>query len=653
MTRWSLPGRIPRLGPASALFASALLALATARCGGPVEPGPGVGSATPGRPVTRYIDLLRRYELGGVADRSSVGIEVWSLDGDSRAVLFLESPERLEVGPLRLRGRCVLRFGIAIRERHWERTEGVEFRVSVVHGDGRSERVFQELLRPADLPGPAWLDREVPLPAVADGTASVLFETEPGPGGDSAFDDGGWSSPHLVCEGERIALPEAEPGAPPSVLLISIDTLRRDHLGLYGYQRPTSPALDRFAREAVVFEHCFSPAPYTLPSHASLLTGLPPSRHRAGFDFPWAPLATEVPTLAERFQAAGYRTVAVTAEGLVSRLYGLARGFDEWRELRRANLPSVLPSVFDVLLETSDRPLFLFLHTYDVHGPYRQPEGFRFFSADVEAESDPEAWQRIVDMPYHKYQKLDRFRNVGEVVAAYDSSVRFVDSQLDRLFRYMEEIGVRDRFVIVVTSDHGEALFEAQRYFGHTHTLEDRELRVPLLIRVPGGTAAGRRTGLVELADVAPTLLRLTGVEGSEELPGVVLLPDGDRPAVERKYVLGGSSHLGAVSVRTLGAKLISPPSRGWRQRLALRFGAVGERFSVDWQLYDLVQDPEERRNLYGVESGAAEDLRPLMAALRGAERPGRSTEQARETRERRWQDREAAERLRALGYLQ
>lgn len=621
-----------------------LLLVAALGCGTRSEP---TTSSAP----ARYLDLLRFAETADLPEQQTVDVQVWGLDGDLRATLAQTAPQTLELGPFELTGNCVLRFGIGLRERHWQRSDGVDFEVTLLR-DGSRESIFRESLLPAETPTPRWLDREVAIPTRSDEPFSLQFSTGAGPRGDRRSDHAGWSRPHLRCGGADV--PAAGAGVEkdrPPVVLISIDTLRWDHLGVYGYARPTSPTLDAFADQATVFDSCFAPSPYTLPSHATLLTGLAPEAHRAGFEYPQEPLRPDVATLAGRLAKRGYRTVAITAGGLVSAEFGLDRGFDEWRELRRANLPSVLPAVFDVVGETpSDVPLFLFLHTYDVHGPYEQPREYRHFSVDDEAtrtDLDPETWRGVVDARYHRYQHLERFAGPAEAVAAYDSGIRFVDAQLARLFDYLRELNLFEHAVIVITSDHGESLFERNRYFGHSHTLEDREIHVPLLVRLPGGAAATRISALADLADVAPMVLRLAGVD-ARDLPGIDHLAP-DRPAADpRPWLSGGSSHIGARYVRSLKWKLISPPHEHWTARLDVRFGPTAGLFATGWQLYDLTSSPPEADNLFRDPEDVPGEVRRLMRALREEERPGQRTGDPEPEL-----DAETERELKALGYLQ
>jgi arylsulfatase A-like enzyme len=470
---------------------------------------------------------------------------------------------------------------------------------------------------------------------------SLVLEAGAGPAGDSSFDGAAWASPHLVCEATPIA------SAGRLVVLISIDTLRADHLDLYGYDRPTSPRLGALATDALVFDRAFAPSPYTLPSHATMLSGLAPESHRAGFDFPEAPMPEEILTLAEMLDRAGFRTVGFTAGGLMGREFGFAQGFDEWHQYQRGNLPSVLPAVYDALGDDGGST-FLFLHTYDVHGPYQQPPGQRYFmgaggDGPPRVEADDAAWQEILATPYHKYLELDRFSGAGEVVDAYDSGIRFVDSQLGELFDFLQQAGQYDGAVVVVTSDHGESLYDRQRYFGHSHSLTDQELRVPLIVKLPGSAAVGRRSELVELTDLVPMILRQAGVHMAVELDGRSPLEDVE----PRATVRGASSHLGSVWIRSPDWKVVSEASPSWKKKRLKIFGDVGERFPVAIQLYSLQEDPLELHDLVGLRDTYPDEVRELVSTLRSLEKPGRDSGLEREM------DAATVHNLRALGYLQ
>lgn len=297
--------------------------------------------------------------------------------------------------------------------------------------------------------------------------------------------------------------------APPSlILLISIDTLRADHLGCYGYDRPTSPNLDRFAGDGLLFERAFSHAPSTLVAHASLMSSLLPQHHGASHRFRHA-LPERVLTVAEVLRDAGWSTFSVNGGGQMAADFGIDQGFETWHSLKRKD--DTFSRVVDLALDYLDRPAeaprFLFLHTYEVHSPLEPPdETLRLFNtAEPGTEPQEPAWT------------VDR----------YDAEIRSMDQAFGRLESELRRRDLWHDAVVIVTSDHGEEMGERGQWGVHAHTLHDELLRVPLLVKPPGWTTGERRTLPVRLVDVAPTVLGLAGIEPPELFDGVDLLaPD-------------------------------------------------------------------------------------------------------------------------------
>ncbi len=593
----------------------------------------------------RYWSLVRLAEKDAPA-APPVELRTETIGGDSRTAFLLRPGERLELGPIETTGECRLRFGL-----------GSAGAAAVADGDGPTLRLAirrgtvetplpSEHGEPLRAGSASWSDREIGIPRLPAGSWSLVGELpgESRKDGESALL---WSSPYLVCDR---GVPAPPPAGRPDVILISIDTLRPDHLGLYGYDRDTSPVLDRFAERSLVFESAFAPAPYTLPSHATMLTGLPPSVHRAGHEHQNHPVDPKVPTLAEHLRAAGYRTQAFTGGGLISKSTGLDRGFDEWTERwrlrQRASLGSVLPEVFDALGTADGVPQFLFLHTFDVHGPYQQPAPDRVFRG--ESYSAPLAlgdWRLITAAPHHAYHQLERFSGFADVLGAYDSGIRLVDRRLGEFFAFLERSGRFDRSLIIVTSDHGESLFEHRRYVSHGHTLHDVELRTPLLVKPPGEAHPRRIRDLVGLIDIVPTVLEVAGLPVPPGLDGRSLLA----PAAAKsdRRMLGESGITGARFVRTPSWKVITPTGAYWNRRRFDLFGTAADRFETGWQVYDLVHDPQETWNLAVETSRTGGELTELVALLRATDPPGRLADNVVAI------DDELMESLRALGYVQ
>ncbi|MEN0064364.1 MAG: sulfatase [Myxococcota bacterium] len=306
-------------------------------------------------------------------------------------------------------------------------------------------------------------------------------------------------------------LPSGHPRR-PDVVLLSIDTLRADHLGSYGYTRDTSPFLDRLAAEGVRFTEAWSPAPWTLPSHATLLSGQLPQRHGAIEDH--LRVADDVPRLPEAFRRAGYRTAGVVATLYVSSRYGFDRGFEHFEDFgildKAENQLSVVDAdhVFAHALAFAQRqnegqPLFLFLHVYDVHYGYDAPPPF-----NTMFDRAPE-WGDEKYRSYAVYQRrmIDADQLVHQI-AQYDEEIRFVDHAFEAFLSAFSKAG-RD-VLVAVTADHGEE-FGERGSWGHGHTLWPEQLHVPWILHGPGVQPAvvDIRVGL---EDISATLADLSGV---------------------------------------------------------------------------------------------------------------------------------------------
>jgi len=341
----------------------------------------------------------------------------------------------------------------------------------------------------------------------------------------------------------------------PSVLLVTIDTLRADHVGAYGAQGVETPTLDALAAEGVLFEQAMASVPLTLPSHASLLTGqYPPThgvRHNAIFVLP-----EEAETLAERFQAAGYETGAVIGAAVLDPEFGLRQGFDHYD----ANIPEhratsagfferPAADVTDAALawlQTVDRPWFLWVHYYDVHGGYHPPEAYA---------------KRFPGRPY-------------------DGEAAYVDTELGRLLAGVET----DHPLVAVTSDHGEGLGEHGE-LSHTYLIYDSVLHVPLILTGPGVPSGRRVPGVVANASIAPTLL---------ELAGLPALTRTDVGTLTVTWAEGRATADGFAYAESLAGEL----DHGWAPIHAIRSDANLYIRAPRPELFDVASDPRQLANL-------------------------------------------------------
>jgi arylsulfatase A-like enzyme len=431
----------------------------------------------------------------------------------------------------------------------------------------------------------------------------------------------------------------AAPAAPrPHVVVYLVDTLRRDHLGAYGYPRPTSPHLDAFAAESALFTAASAQSSWTRPAVASLLTGQNPQTH--GVTGKLAALGPEPALLPELLARAGWATWAVVANGNVSPAFGFERGFERHRQLPEAFTPEVhqrSERVNEVALAWLDeredeRPFLLYLHTADPHGPYTPPEPQRARLAP--GVSDPAIGSMAQLRALAQGAPLER-GSAADLAALYDGEIAHNDASFGALLAGLRQRGLYQRSLVVFLSDHGEA-FREHGAWQHGTTLFEEELAIPLVIRLPDGRGRGARVAApARQIDVLPTLLDALGLEIPAQVEGTSLLPllEGARPAPREAPV-----------VAHLLRDALEVESAAWGGRKLVRWlgpqGAAPRR-----ALFDLRRDPGERHDLAREEPAWVERLEAELRGLR-ARAPAR--ERAREAPlgagER--------ERLEALGYL-
>ena len=441
----------------------------------------------------------------------------------------------------------------------------------------------------------------------------------------------------------------------PSVILISIDTLRADRLGCYGSPAPTSPTVDRFREGAVLFKWAIAQAPSTLPSHATMLTSLLPEHHGAFFARR-APLPASIPTLATVLKAVGYRTAAFTGGGQIAPEFGLDRGFEIYGVNQGgADFQAAVEAGLEWLARDRQRPSFLFLHTYEVHHPYEPDlDLLAIFDNGYEGQLPPWVSKEDLERINRGEIAIDR-SDLDHIIAAYDAEIRSVDEAFAVLLAGLEELGLAEDTLVIFTSDHGEELGEHGVVGWHSHTLYDELLRVPLVIRFPGGRHAGTTVGAqVRLLDLAPTVLGEIGLEVPAGFEGVDLTRvltglATPLPAVSQLDLPFGENQ---ISLRTARWKLYpraafaGDPFADGPPPLAVRARNFVERWRRPFALFDLVADPGETGDAVGAHEDVSDALRQTLGSLKTARRgpPVVPTVIVDATTE---------ERLRVLGYVE
>lgn len=447
---------------------------------------------------------------------------------------------------------------------------------------------------------PRWL-------AVAAGLMALL-------GGDAAAAsaEAAAATPIERADGAPTSGPSEER---PPVIVVSLDTLRADHVGAYGYDRETTPNLDSFAKDAVLFQRAFTSGGGTLPAHMTLLTGLPPGVHgvtaQSGAVLPQGRV-----TLAEALGDAGYRTAGFTGAGYVRRQWGFQQGFDRFDDEGRG-FEQILPKALRWLDRPDPRPPFLFLHTLDIHSdweqlPYDAPPPYRdrwvaddysgsfdgcrddLCASKLLAEMNQRARRGEIDLTSYFTPE-----EVGYVRDLYDGGIAYTDARFGELMDALRERGLYDDALIVVVSDHGEEFLEHGLMLHEQ--IYDEIVRVPLLVKLPNDAHAGRRVdALTAMMDILPTVLQVVGAETPPGVVGASLLPivEGRSPGRSFVYVWG------------------IPEKLRTREWSLLR----GEDGSTE--LYDTVRDPGETTDVAADRPAVVHALSRQLDAIKLSQTP-------------------------------
>ncbi len=319
------------------------------------------------------------------------------------------------------------------------------------------------------------------------------------------------SLPTAGSENDMLIPPDESPG----IILISLDTLRADRLGCYGYPMATSPVLDRWSRTAMLFQNEQVQLPGTLPSHMSILTSIYPKQHSVYP--PDAVLSEKIKLAAEMFQSVGYRTGGFTEGGYVDGDYGFRRGFETFRDDLRG-WENILAAGMAFLETVSpESPFFLFLHTYQVHTPYAPPVSTKSIFCDMEytpgIEPDGEALTAV-----NRGHRTISPEDIHYLSTLYDAEIRYTDSLFCRLFAFLSEHRLWDRVLLIVTSDHGEEFYE-HGMMVHEQ-LYDPLLHVPLIVNPPVWNGPKIVSSLVESLDILPGMLRFGNVRPPDQIQG-------------------------------------------------------------------------------------------------------------------------------------
>ncbi|MBN1223582.1 MAG: sulfatase [Candidatus Aminicenantes bacterium] len=438
-----------------------------------------------------------------------------------------------------------------------------------------------------------------------------------------------------------------------NIILISVDTLRADHLGCYGYDRETSPHIDSLASDSALFRNVYASSPWTLPSHVAMLTSLHGVHHQVYQDN--EKMDPELVTLADLLRNNHFSCSAFVGGGFVSGVYGFTKGFDAYREgdggVFSQKSAEILYRIVEEWLDQNagDKNFFLFLHTYQPHDPYACPEPYRSMFLPVDAKC------RHLNLLGYLGGKPNIFKALSEeerqnVISLYDSEIRYTDETLiGPLIRKLKDMGLYDKTMIVFTSDHGEEFYDHSSW-GHGHQLYDESLKVPLIIKFSDSKYRAQKADrVVSLVDVMPTILEEAGIDFSD-LPfdGRSLIPIlQDKEKEDRVFLADiGSNVLNSHIPQKIATnrsrekfilnKKFTDEDLTFFQHTPPKTGPV--------ELFELSEDPQEKRNIAHERSELVNQLIRFIEDLYGKAKKRKSL--------RPEIDETLKEQLRALGYI-
>jgi arylsulfatase len=479
--------------------------------------------------------------------------------------------------------------------------------------------------------------------------------------------DHGGSDQVIAAAGRRFRKGNGETTVrnPRLVMLVSVDCLRADHLGCYGYGRATSPTIDRMSELGVRFEGCYPQGVYTFPAHVSLLTSIHSATHRLrNGDV----LSHSFPTLADYLQSSGYTTAAFVSNGMIAGDLGFRAHFDvyddgltdhpsdtETYSRRGSDTTAALLAWLDQRL---DRNAFVFLHLNDCHGPYKVPEPYSgLFVGDGFQQRNQEL--PVSSDLYHTIRPhlvIEDRRDVDYYVSQYDAGIRYVDDQIQAILEFLEARGLQDDALVVLTGDHGEGLGEHDIYFMHGKALYEEFLRVPLIMYGRGLPRGRVVDQAVRHVDILPTVLDLVGVPPpvdaiqGRSLTRMIRFPDARQDPLALFDVWATSAW-----IRDGTWKYIRTDDHALTRRVGVvaeaRRRIKGTLVRPREELYDLERDPAEEHNLCAQERNRTRTMRrQLKQLLSDYGRVDPATLGAPTTHS--VGEEQINERLRALGYV-
>lgn len=429
------------------------------------------------------------------------------------------------------------------------------------------------------------------------------------------------------------------------VILISLDTLRADHLGCYGYQRETSPNIDELVEDSVLFENVYAQSPWTLPSHLSMLFSLNSASHQVYYNN--QKIDDSLPSITSFLRKHGFMTYGFTGGGYVSRIFGFSKGFDWYDEhfgkslavLGTDEAERLFAHTSDWLKENKDKPFFLFLHTFQIHGPYECPSPWNEAFLDEEKK-----WKKFNLVKFFRERGRDHTftpQEIDNIMSLYDGEIRYTDEELIKpLITLLKELGIYDNTLLIITSDHGEEFYDHKGWL-HSSTLYNELIHVPLVMKFPNSEFKGTKVkAKSRLIDIMPTVLETASVKyNKKHLDGKSLMDliEG-RELEDRTFI----SDLAYKNVYDTTPAMIATNENNLKIILSKSKESV-----KDIEIYDLQRDPKEKTNIIGKQRKLGQKLIDILNEYY------REKQKVQRKKEQLQLDEKLKEKLRALGYLQ
>ena len=578
------------------------------------------------------LDYIRFLSESSYFSDKKIGVDDYEIGSEVRRVIFTHSPGSI-VYRLTMPLGSFLSFGAGIIDTNVP----TDFEITL-EANGNVERIYAKRVQEKK-----WDDAKIDMSRWQGNEVVITFKTSSEKVGGVAF----WSNPVLWQKKER-----------PNVIVYVIDCLRADHVGAYGYKRPTTPHIDNFAKDGALFLNAYSQATWTRSSVTSLMTSQYLSTHKV--DWAGKKLSDSVDTIADVMRGQGYRTVIITDNENAGVEPNLDQGFEQVflkgsseDDNRVSKNISTITNWLKSNATDDHRNFFMYIQTLELHSPYLPPQPY-------DKLYDPDYKGVVSEGRRFDIKELRRLsqRDIDHLIALYDGLLNFADKRFNSLIETLKAIGVYDNTIIIVTSDHGEA-FNEHGLWMHGIDPYQQVIRVPLIIRFPSLVPAGRVVDEnVQLIDIAPTILHMIGLQPEDDFQGLSLLPLIKKQNIDmyknRTVFTESKSKVALIDgkYKFIMNRPVNRDASGI-ERIFRNYVLDYIDFWKTHKLFDLGNDPAEKYNIAGREPSKSKVYKKSVVQWLEAQDRSGLTERDSEPRDIQKIDPKVQEELEALGYVQ